>query len=280
MIRFCASGILPAERAVVTMVNAWSVEWPEGLPPDGEAWTQAIKALQSADQDILVTNEMPFGHWHPTRHKFNADRAREWANLHEKALDGLSRLPVRAVISSRPILSGSKLVNEAFALVDGRYEFLHQKHYFPAENGWQEQAWFETERQGFEVKEIAGVTVGVLLCTELMFTEKARWLGKLGADLIAVPRATGTEHRMWRTAASMAAIVSGAYIVSSNRIGQQDAVSPRFGGGGIIVDSDGNETGMTTRESPAIRVDLDKTLSSVSKSRYPVYVRAPDTCKP
>ncbi|WP_208247829.1 carbon-nitrogen hydrolase family protein (plasmid) [Rhizobium sp. T1470] len=211
---------------------------------------------------------------------FNADRAREWANLHEKALDALARLPVRAVISSRPVLSGSRLVNEAFALVDGRYEFLHQKHYFPAENGWQEQAWFETEREGFEVADVAGVSVGVLLCTELMFTEKARWLGKLGADLIAVPRATGTDHRYWRTAATMAAIVSGSYVVSSNRIGQHDAASPRFGGGGIIVDSDGNEIGMTTREVPAIRVDLDKTLSSASKARYPVYVRTTETDAP
>lgn len=177
-----------------------------------------------------MTNETPFGYGHPTRHKFNVDRAREWANLHERSLDALSRLPARAVISSRPILSGNRLVNEAFAPVDGQYHFLHQKHYFPAENGWQEQAWFETAKEGFDVAAVAGVTVGVLLCTELMFPEKARWLGQLGADLIAVPRATGTDHRIWRTAASMAAILSGAYVVSSNRVGWYDSAAPNSGG--------------------------------------------------
>ncbi|MBB4291520.1 N-carbamoylputrescine amidase [Rhizobium leguminosarum] len=257
-------------------MQAWSVEWPEGLTPEGELWAETIKPLANAVSDVLVTNEMPFGHWHPTRHMFNVDRAREWADIHERGLDALSRLPFRAVISSRPILSKGKLVNEAFALVDGRYEFLHQKHYFPAESGWQEQAWFETERSGFDVAQIAGIKVGTLLCTELMFPEKARWLGRLGADLIAVPRATGLDHRMWRTAASMAAIVSGAYVISSNRVGQHDDASPRFGGGGIIVDTDGNEVGMTARWDPAISVDLDMTLAGAAKSRYPVYVRAPD----
>ncbi|MBY3138996.1 carbon-nitrogen hydrolase family protein [Rhizobium laguerreae] len=255
------------------MVRAWSVEWAEGLTPEGEAWADATAMLEDAAEDVLVTNEMPFGFWHPTRHMFNVDRAREWANLHERSLDALSRLPVRAVISSRPILSGNRLVNEAFALVDGQYQFLHQKHYFPAENGWQEQAWFETSKEGFDVAAVAGVTVGVLVCTELMFPEKARWLAQLGADLIAVPRATGTDHRMWRTAASMAAIVSGAYVVSSNRVGQHDTAAPNFGGGGIIVDADGNEVAMTNRHQPAVRVEIDKAMSAAAKSRYPVYVR-------
>jgi hypothetical protein len=37
---------------------------------------------------------------------------------------------------------------------------LHQKHYFTAENGWQGPAWFEPERHGVEVADVAGVTVG------------------------------------------------------------------------------------------------------------------------
>ncbi|WP_426122855.1 carbon-nitrogen hydrolase family protein [Pararhizobium sp. PWRC1-1] len=223
----------------------------------------------------MITNEMPFGFWQPTRQMFSLERAREWADLHERGLEALSKLAVRAVISSRPILLGTKLVNEAFALVDGRYQVLHHKQYFPAENGWQEEAWFESQRMGFDVAEIGGIKVGVLLCTELMFSEKARWLGTLGADLIAVPRATGADHRMWRTAAAMAAIVSGAYVVSSNRQGQQDAASPRFGGGGIIVDCEGVEFGMTSSRDRAIAIELDQPLSAAAKGRYPVYVRQP-----
>lgn len=256
-------------------MKVWSVEWPEGLMPGDGVWSGIARSFSSGD-GILVTNEMPFGFWQPTSQMFNVERAREWADLHERGLDSLADLKVKAVISSRPILNGSRLANEAFALVEGRYEALHQKHYFPAENGWQEQSWFETREGGFHVARIAGLDVGLLLCTEVMFPEKARWLGRLGADLIAVPRATGTEHHIWRTALSMAAIVSGAYVASSNRVGTQGASSPRFGGGGLMLNCDGFEVAMTDAERPVVQMEVDRILSSAAKSRYPVYVREPD----
>lgn len=258
------------------MVRAWAVEWPEGLQPEGDSWREATRALVDVTaNDIVVANEMPFGFWQPVGRMFSPDRAKEWVNLHERGLEVLSKIPAAAVISSRPVLTESKLINEAFALVDGNYVILHHKHYFPSENGWQEEAWFETSRGGFDVVSIAGLKVGVLLCTELMFSEKARWLGSLGADLIAVPRATGVDHRIWKTAASMAALVSGAYVVTSNRIGQQDSASPRFGGGAFAFDADGIEVAMSSRTDPAISVNVDPVLSAAAKSRYPVYVTGP-----
>ena len=262
------------------MVKAWSVEWPEGLLPGEGEWLSIAETLPDARNDILITNEMPFGFWHPTRRPFDVSAAREWAALHERALDALSSLPVAAVISSRPVFTGNKLVNEAFVLANGKYEFLHQKHFFPSENGWEEETWFEVQRPGFDVIPIAGVKVGVLLCTELMFTDKARHLGRAGADLIAVPRATGSDHRMWRTAASMAAIVSGACVVSSNRVGSRGGRGPLFGGGGIAVDSDGIEVAMTDADSPAVPLEIDPTITSAAKCRYPVYVREPDGITP
>jgi predicted amidohydrolase len=258
------------------MVKAWSVEWPEGLLPGGAEWEKISRQFVDAENDILITNEMPFGFWQPIRRPFDIQAAREWAALHERALDTLSRLPVAAVISSRPVFTDNRLVNEAFVLREGRYDFIHQKHYFPSEAGWEEEAWFELQRPGFDVIKIAGIEVGVLICTELMFVEKARHLGRAGADLIAVPRATGVDHRMWRTAASMAGIASGACIVSSNRVGNLPGSNLVFGGGGFTVDSDGLEIAVTSDEHPAITLEIDATLTAASKCRYPVYVKEPD----
>lgn len=258
------------------MVKVWSVEWPEGLLPGEAAWEDITRQFVDAKNDILITNEMPFGFWQPTTRPFDVDAAREWVALHERALDTLSRLPVAAVISSRPIFTGNRLVNEGFVLTEGRYEFIHQKHYFPSEAGWEEETWFEVQRPGFDLVKIAGIKVGVLLCTELMFVDKARHLGKAGADLIAVPRATGVNLRMWRTAASMAAIASGACIVSSNRVGSRPGSNLVFGGGGLTVDSDGFEIAVTSAEQPAITLEIDTTLTSAAKYRYPVYVKEPD----
>ncbi|MBB4439968.1 MULTISPECIES: nitrilase-related carbon-nitrogen hydrolase [Rhizobium] len=258
------------------MVKAWSVEWPEGLLPGDAAWEEITRQFVDAENDILITNEMPFGFWQPTRRPFDVHAAREWAALHERALDTLSRLPVAAVISSRPVFTGNRLVNEGFVLIEGRYDFLHQKHYFPSEAGWEEESWFELQRPGFDVVKVAGVKVGMLICTELMFVDKARHLGKAGADLIAVPRATGVDHRMWKTAASMAGIASGACIVSSNRVGSRPGSKLVFGGRGFTVDSDGFEVSTTSAEKPSIALEIDLTLTSAAKCRYPVYVKEPD----
>ena len=257
------------------MVKAWAVEWPEGLLPGEGDWHDIVEGLPDARNDILVTNEMPFGFWQPTTRQFDTHAAREWAAVHERGLDLLAKLPVAAVISSRPVIAENKLVNEAFALIEGRYEFLHQKHYFPSESGWEEETWFTLQRPGFEVFSVAGLKVGVLLCTELMFTEKARDLGRAGADLIAVPRATGTNQRIWRTAASMAAISSGACVVSSNRVGRRSPSGPEFGGGGILVDSDGTEVATTNSSQASVPLEIDTTMTAAAKSRYPVYVKEP-----
>ena len=77
-----------------------------------------------------------------------------------------------------------------------------------------------------------GVKVGALVCTEAMFNERARAYGKQGASLIVIPRASGTNLEPWKIAGAMASLVSGAYVVSSNRTGRSRG-GTQFGGGGF-----------------------------------------------
>jgi predicted amidohydrolase len=149
---------------------------------------------------MALLNEMPFGPWLASEATFNADSAAASVTSHESALPALEELPA-AVISSRPIWSKRKLANEAFLLAKGVYQPLPQKHYFPQEVGFFEATWFAHERSGFEVVEHAGVPIGVLLCTEIMFTEWARHYRHQGAHVLAVPRASGPAMRHWHAAA-------------------------------------------------------------------------------
>lgn len=110
-------------------------------------------------------------------------------------------------------------MNEAFSIEGERIKILHRKQFFPNEAGWYEGIWFHSDDSGFVIHEVAGLKIGILLCTELMFNEHARHYGRAGADLIVVPRATRQSQEKWVTAGSMAAIVSGSYVVSSNRVG-------------------------------------------------------------
>ena len=247
------------------------VQWPDGLIPDTDIWSAVAADVIKAAPGVLITNEMPFGPWVAASRNFDVERAKGSVQIHEDGLGALQALKVPIVISSRPVIAGGRLANEAFILERGCYRFLHQKHFFPAEEGWFETEWFKTAKPGFEVMEIGGLRIGALLCTELMFNERARAYGRAGAHLIAVPRATGRSLAPWKTAGAMAAIVSGCYVVSSNRVGSGSG-GPTFGGGGYAFAPDGSLLSESDEERSIVVFDLDKGLSEQQKSRYPVYV--------
>jgi len=169
------------------------VEWPEGLLLNQPQWSQLKKSIAAAHPDILVTNELPFGSWIAENSVFSENEARLSIRAHEQGLEGLMDLNLSAVISSRPVRNGKRLANEAFVLEKGTVRRLHRKQYFPNEPGWFETQWYAGDGSGFDVAEVLGVRVGVLLCTDAMFNEHARAYGKQKASLIVIPRATGAN---------------------------------------------------------------------------------------
>jgi predicted amidohydrolase len=259
-------------RREMIMVRACAVEWPDGLVVGSHQWDACADAVGRLAPDILITNELPFGAWLPKVLPYDPACAELWAELHAQSLNALGGL-APAVISSRPVVHEGRLANEAFVLEDGVYRILHHKHLFPAEEGWQEDGWFAPAIPGFDTHVIAGLTVGVLLCTELMFPERARALGRQGAHLIAVPRASGRSMAYWHTAGAMAAIVSGAYVMSSNRVGSADGDQPIFGGGGFAFDPSATLIGNTGQSEPILLVGIDRDKADAAKAEYPVYVR-------
>ena len=111
----------------------------------------------------------------------------------------------------------------------------------------------------------------MLLCTELMFNEHARGYGRAGADLIVVPRAAGAAHSRWKTAASMAAIVSGSFVVSSSRVGNASP-GPTFGGCGYAFGPRGDLISETSTAEQLIVAGIDVKEAERQKQEYPCYV--------
>ena len=110
-----------------------------------------------------------------------------------------------------------------------------------------------------------------MLCTELWFSEHARAYGKQGAHFIFVPRATGSKSlERWIIGLRHTAIVSGTYVVSSNRVGK--TLYNDFAGYGCIIDPDGKVLSHTSREDPFVTLDLDPKSAEIAKKNYPRYV--------
>lgn len=249
------------------------VELDDGLTVASSNWQKIKNKINESEIEILILNEMPFGSWRPVTHDFNIEAAETWVDEHENCLNELKKLNVSAVVSSRPIMTDNKLINEAFSIENGEYKTLHHKHFFPSEEGWYEESWFRSKLNGFQVHSITGINIGILLCTELMYNEHARQYGRDNADLIAVPRASGLNKVNWNAACAMASVVSGAYVVSSNRVGSANLTTPNFGGGGLAYAPGGEKIGQTGIDCNLMTFELNPEISRKAKAEYPCYLR-------
>jgi N-carbamoylputrescine amidase len=247
------------------------VQWSEDLSTKDPQWVSLRDSVTAVHPDILVTNELPFGPWIAEGAAFSNHEAQLSLRAHQNGLEGLIALGLPAVISSRPVWNGGRLANEAFVLENGVTRPLHRKQYFPNEHGWFECEWYAGDGSGFVVAEVLGIKLGVLLCTEAMFNERARAYGKQKASLIVLPRASGVDIESWKIAGAMASLVSGAYVVSSNRIGRTKG-GTQFGGVGFAYAPQGRLLAVTSAAHPLGTMELDPNKSASAQSDYPCYV--------
>jgi len=248
------------------------IESPEGLFHQSPEWELLKQQILAEQTDILVTNEMPFGKWLSAQKIYDHDDAEDSIVAHEHGIEALKSLNIPLVLSSQPVRFEGMLANEAYVLENNNYYFAHQKQYFPEESGFYETTWFQAATAGFNVVRTEKITIGFLLCTELMFNEWAREYRRQGAHLIVAPRATGQSYYNWKIAASMAAIVSGCYVVSSNRVGKFDD-DLIFGGKSFAFAPDGILISETTAESPVVSFELDFGKVESQQKEYPCYVK-------
>jgi N-carbamoylputrescine amidase len=248
-------------------------EAPVDMLPGSERWRDLAQKAREARAGIILLNEMPFGPWLAHGEMADATLVRHSCRIHKLGEKHLQALGAPVVFGTRPIKRAGRLVNEAFiwnktAGLTG----VHTKQYFPNEEGFYEARWFEAGARHFRVVRAGALSVGFLICTEVMFTERARRYGRLGAQVIAVPRACGSGSlARWLVALRMAAIVSGCYVLSSNRSGT-DANGQQFGGCGWIIDPSGEMVAQSSPASPVISYDIDTEFVAAAQRAYPCYV--------
>jgi N-carbamoylputrescine amidase len=242
-------------------------EFPNEASRHEAAWTDLVRFLQTRPTDVVVLPEMPFCDWQIFMTK-TIDAAVWEAALavHDAMIAQFGALQTRLVLGSRPVQIRGKRLNEAFCWTrDTGYVGAHAKYYLPDEpDGW-EATWFAKGDLQFAPIAVGPLTVGFQLCTELLFTEPAREIGRHGAHLIAAPRAT-SGHRRWPMAACMAAVMSGCFVASANR---RSYDSEMFAGRSWLVSPEGEMLAETSEAAPFLTMDVALEEAIRAKSTYP-----------
>lgn len=242
-------------------------EFPDEAARHERAWTDLVRTLRAAPTDVLVLPEMPFVEWRVFAND-TVDPAAWRATLaaHDTMEARFGELAAGVVLGSRPVERGGARLNQAFAWTHGgAYSGARAKYWLPDEPDGREATWFARGDRSFAPLSVGSLRVGFQLCTELLFVERAREIGRAGAQLIAAPRAT-SGHRRWPMAAGMAAIASGCFVATANR---RSYDADTFAGRSWIVSPEGETLAETTADAPVVTVDVDLADVARAKRTYP-----------
>jgi N-carbamoylputrescine amidase len=250
-------------------------ELPDNWTQDDTFWNALIHHLASAKSDLLVLPEMPFYSW-ITRSE-NVDFA-VWdksVSAHDVWIERLEELPVPMVALSRPVTLDERRLNQGIVWTrkDG-VQPCHEKYYLPDEPGYFEAAWYHRGNGRFQAARVDGMTIGFMICTDLWFTDRAREYKTQQVDILICPRATpASTHDIWVPGGRAAAIVAGAFCLSSNFNGP-NVPGEDFGGTGWIIEPErGAVQGLTDPRQWILTRDIDLSQARAAKQTYPRYVK-------
>jgi predicted amidohydrolase len=249
-------------------------EMPNQTDAFAKAWESLVTHVRDAESDFVLLPEMPFYRWLSQTDDVDPAQWQQSVRAHDEWINRLEELAPATVVSSRPVVAGGKHHNVGFVWEpDTGLSDIHAKHYLPDEPGFWEASWYERGDGSFSITETRHAKVGFLICTELWFTQHAREYGKRGAHIIVCPRATPTSTApKWVAGGQAAAVISGAFSLSSNLSGTAQEGGDFAGVGWIVEPEEGRVLGTTSANQPFLTADVDLAEADRAKTTYPRYV--------
>jgi N-carbamoylputrescine amidase len=238
-----------------------------------EEWPALAAHARAAGSQLALLPEMPFYPWLAVERHFEPEAWRAAAEAHRAWQARLPELAAAIVAGTQPVTRDEKRLNEGFVWTQGGgYRPVHTKYYLPDDEGYWEASWYQRGDGSFDLAAAGAARLGFLICSELWFPERARAYGKAGAHLLLTPRATGkTTVEKWLVGGRAAAVIAGAYSLSSNRVGKSQGAA-EFGGQGWIIDPDGQVLGVTSSQQPFLTLEIDLDLAVQARNTYPRYI--------
>jgi N-carbamoylputrescine amidase len=239
------------------------------------AWEHLVEHVGERRSDLVLLPEMPFYCWLSQTNEVDPAEWQRAVSAHDEWIGRLDQLAPATVVSSRPMVEGGAPRNVGFFWESGTGTVdIHAKNYLPDEPGFWEASWYQRGDGDFSIAHTAKASIGFLICTELWFSQHAREYGSQGAHIIVCPRATPTSTApKWLAGGQAAAVISGAFCLSSNLAGTTADGGDFAGVGWIVEPEEGKILGQTSSAEPFLTVDVDLAEADRAKTTYPRYVQ-------
>jgi N-carbamoylputrescine amidase len=239
-----------------------------------KAWEQLVEHVQANGSEFVLLPEMPFYPWLAHTREAVAGRWAQAVQAHETWISRLEELAPATVASTRPVVLNGKRQNAGYIWEPGRgARTVHTKYYLPDEPGFWEASWYERGDGNFSLENTSKGKAGFLICTEIWFNFRARAYAKQGMQLLLCPRATPNPTApKWVAGGQAAAVVSGAFCLSSNLAGTTSEGGDYAGVGWVIEPGEGKVLGLTSQEKPFLTLEIDLAEADKAKKTYPRYV--------
>jgi N-carbamoylputrescine amidase len=253
-------------------------ELPHEAAALAAAWDALCAHTAAHASELVLLPELAMAEPVWTSRHFAAGRWSAAVAAGEEALRRLPELGAERVVGTRAVRAGTRCLNQGFLWsADAGVAPLRSKRFMPQERGTWEAAWFDGGDDDFPVYRAGAAAFGLSICTELWALETLVAYSESGVDLVLSPRATQADtFATWLSLGIVAAMRSGAFSVSSNRVDPTGSC----GGGGWIIDPSGRILAVTSADEPFVTRDLDLASAAAAKGTYPRYVFAPADGEP
>jgi N-carbamoylputrescine amidase len=154
---------------------------------------------------------------------------------------------------------------------DGALLGIYRKTHIPHGSGYEERFYFQKGDSGFKVWDTRYAHIGVGICWDQWFSEAARCMSLLGAELLFYPTAIGSEpthseidsKNHWQLVMQGHAAANITPVIAANRIGaEKDGASElTFYGSSFITNEIGEKVAAAGRAAETILItefDLDQ----------------------
>jgi N-carbamoylputrescine amidase len=144
---------------------------------------------------------------------------------------------------------------------DGSWLDNYRKTHIPDGPGYEEKFYFEPGNSGFKVYKTTFGTIGVGICWDQWFSECARTLTLMGAELLFYPTAIGSEPEIhldskehWQRVQMGHAAANTTPVIAANRIGVEigESCELTFYGSSFMTDFSGAKIAEASRDKEEI----------------------------